>query len=203
MNKIILASASPRRQQLLSQIGLGFEVIPSAIEEIMDTAMEPSEVAVSLASQKCMDVAARIKGESIVIGADTIVVKDNRLLGKPKDGQEALEMLKYLNGQWHEVITGVCLCRTVDKKTISTYETTKVKIANKSDEFLKSYIATGEPFDKAGSYGIQGFGSLLVEKIEGCYFNVMGLPVYKLSCLLEKIGCRINLEDLSIKETAR
>lgn len=186
----------------MTQIGLEFEIIPSAIEEIMDISLKPYEVAVSLASQKCLDVAAQIKNDSIVIGADTIVVKNNKLLGKPKDAQEAFEMLKYLNGDWHEVITGVCLHRTGIKKTISGYEITKVKIANNSDEFLKSYISTKEPFDKAGAYGIQGYGSLIVERIEGCFFNVMGLPVFKLSCLLKELGYTIGLEDLSTKKTA-
>jgi septum formation protein len=188
MNNIILASASPRRQQLLTQIGLKFTVIPSNIDEVIEKNLEPHQAAISLASQKCTDVAVLTKTNSLVIGADTIVVKDNNLLGKPKNEQEALEMLKYLNGAWHEVVTGVCLCRTPDMKIIHDYEITRVKIAGKSEDFLKSYIATGEPFDKAGAYGIQGYGSLLVEKIEGCYFNVMGLPIYKLSCMLEQMG---------------
>ncbi|MDF2987921.1 MAG: maf [Eubacterium sp.] len=197
MDNIILASASPRRQQLLNQIGLLFTVTPSKIDEVMDQNLEPSQVAMSLASQKCIDIATQTKHNSLVIGADTIVVKDNKLLGKPKNEQEAFDMLKDLNGAWHEVVTGVCLCRTSDMKTISDFETTRVKIAKKSDEFFKSYIATGEPFDKAGAYGIQGYGSLLVEKIEGDFFNVMGLPLFKLSCMLEKIGHIVNLDNLN------
>jgi septum formation protein len=198
MEKIILASASPRRQQLLSQIGLKFTVTPSNVVEIMDRSLEAHEVAVSLAKQKCIDIASQTKHDSLVIGADTIVVKNNKLLGKPKDEQEAFEMLKELNGEWHEVITGVCLCRTNDMKTIFEFETTRVKIGRKSEEFFRAYIATKEPFDKAGAYGIQGYGSLLVEKIEGDYVNVMGLPIYRLSCMLEKLGYSINLENLSI-----
>ncbi len=196
MVKIILASASPRRQQLLAQMGLVFEVLPSNLEEVMEQGLQSHQVATALARQKCMDVAAQTSCDSIVIGADTIVVKEDKLLGKPKDEKEALEMLNSLNGQWHEVVTGVSLCRTYDMKTISEFEVTRVKLANKSQEFLKSYISTREPFDKAGAYGIQGFGSLLVEKLEGDYFNVMGLPIYRLSQMLEQLGYNINLGAL-------
>ncbi len=196
MVKIILASASPRRQQLLAQMGLVFEVLPSKVEEVMEQGLQSHQVATALAKQKCMDVAAQTRCDSIVIGADTIVVKEDKLLGKPKDEKEALEMLNSLNGQWHEVVTGVCLCRTNDMKTISAFEVTRVKIANKSQEFLKSYISTREPFDKAGAYGIQGFGSLLVEKLEGDYFNVMGLPIYRLSQMLGQLGYNIDLGAL-------
>jgi septum formation protein len=189
---IILASASPRRQQLLEQIGVKFNVIPSTIDEVMNNTLEPSQVAISLASQKCYDVASQIKDDCIVIGADTIVVKGNQLLGKPKNEKDAFDMLKYLNGEWHEVLTGLCMYRTSDKKSICDFEATRVKIANNSDEFLKAYIGTKEPFDKAGAYGIQGYGSLIVEKIEGCYFNVMGLPIYKLSRMLDELGYSIS-----------
>lgn len=191
MNKIILASASPRRQQILNQIGVNFEVIPSTIDEVMDYSLKPSQVAISLASQKCEDVALRSDKECIVIAADTIVVKENKMLGKPKNEQDAFDMLKSLNGQWHEVITGICLHRTSDGKVFRSFESTKVKMGERSEEFLRSYIATGEPFDKAGAYGIQGYGSLIVEKIDGCYFNVMGLPVYKLSLILEELGYKL------------
>ncbi|WP_080065850.1 Maf family protein [Ruminiclostridium hungatei] len=197
MVKFILASASPRRQQLLTQMGLVFEVSPSKVEEVMDWSLESHQVATALAKQKCIDIATQTRYNSIVIGADTIVVKEDRLLGKPKDEKEALEMLNSLNGQWHEVVTGVCLCRTDDMKTISEFEVTRVKIANKSQEFLKAYISTKEPFDKAGAYGIQGFGSLLVEKIEGDYFNVMGLPIYRLSRMLGQLGYDIDLSALA------
>ncbi len=198
MKNIILASASPRRQQLLNQIGIKFSVIPSTMDEVMNNALEPFQVAISLASQKCNDVATHNLSDGIVIGADTIVVKDNKMLGKPKNENDAFDMLKYLNGEWHEVITGLCLYRTSDKKCMCDFETTRVKIANKSDEFIREYISTREPLDKAGAYGIQGYGSLLVEKIDGCYFNVMGLPIYKLSCMLDELGYTINLKDLSI-----
>jgi len=198
MEKIILASASPRRQQLLAQMGLTFTVSPSNVDEVIDQNMESHEMAVSLARQKCTDIATQTKYDCFVIGADTIVLKDDKLLGKPTSEQDALEMLKNLNGQWHEVVTGVCICRTRDMKFLSGFEVTKVKIAEKSEEFLKAYIATKEPFDKAGAYGIQGYGALLVEKIDGDYFNVMGLPIYRLSCMLEDLGYSINLKNISI-----
>jgi septum formation protein len=188
VKNIILASASPRRQQLLNQIGVKFRVIPSTIDEVINNEIEPSQVAASLAAQKCFDVVSILKEDGIVIAADTIVCKDKRLLGKPKDEQDAFNMLKFLNGEWHEVITGVCVYSISEKKSISDYEVTKVKMANNTDEFLKAYIDTKEPLDKAGAYGIQGYGSLIVEKIEGCYFNVMGLPIYKLSCMLKELG---------------
>ena len=181
----------------MSQMGLTFTVSPSNVDEIMDQNMESHEVAVSLARQKCTDIATQTKHDCFVIGADTIVVKDKKLLGKPASEQDALEMLKNLNGQWHEVVTGVCICRTRDMKILSCFETTKVKIAEKSEEFLKAYIATKEPFDKAGAYGIQGYGSLLVERIDGDYFNVMGLPIYRLSCMLEELGYSINLRNIT------
>ncbi len=195
MRDIILASASPRRQQLLTQIGLHFKVKPSYIEEVIDNTLEPTQVAMSLASQKCNDIVSQIEEDCIVIGADTIVVKDNKMLGKPKDEKDAFDMLTSLKGQWHQVVTGICLYRTSDKKSICDCEITKVKISDKSDEFINEYISTKEPFDKAGSYGIQGYGSLLVEKIDGCYFNVMGLPIYKLSCMLDELGYKINLKS--------
>ncbi len=199
VNDIILASASPRRQQLLKQIGVKFKVIPSTMDEVMDNTLKPYQVAISLANQKSTDVVSQIQNDCIVIGADTIVVKDNKLLGKPKDEKDAFDMLRYLNGSWHEVITGLCLYRTSDKKSICDYETTRVKMANKSDEFIKAYIGTKEPLDKAGAYGIQGFGSLLVEKIDGCYFNVMGLPIYKLSCMLDELDYNITLSDVYLR----
>ncbi len=181
----------------MTQMGLTYTVSPSTVDESMDQNMESHEVAVFLARQKCTDIATQTKHNCIVIGADTIVVKDKQLLGKPTSEQDALEMLKNLNGQWHEVVTGVCLCRTRDMKIISSFETTKVKIAEKSEEFLKAYIATKEPFDKAGAYGIQGYGSLLVEKIDGDYFNVMGLPIYMLSCMLEELGYSIDFRNIT------
>lgn len=181
----------------MTQMGLTFTVSPSNVDEIMDQNMESHEVAVSLAIQKCTDIATQTQYNCFVIGADTIVVKDNKLLGKPSSEQDAMEMLKNLNGQWHEVVTGVCICRTRDMKILTGFETTKVKIAEKSEEFLKAYIATKEPFDKAGAYGIQGYGSLLVEKIDGDYFNVMGLPIYRVSCMLEELGYSINLRNIT------
>lgn len=181
----------------MEQVGLKFTIIPSDIEEVMDNKMEASQVAVSLAAQKCRDVASKVQDDCIVIGADTIVVKDNRLLGKPKNESDAFDMLKFLKGEWHEVITGLCLYRTSDDKCICDYEVTDVKIADKSDDFIRAYIGTKESFDKAAAYGIQGYGALLVEKIKGCYFNVMGLPIYKLSCMLDELGYTISFDSIS------
>ncbi|WP_207658083.1 Maf family protein [Ruminiclostridium sufflavum] len=196
MKNIILASASPRRQQLLEQIGIKFKAVPSNIEEVIDNTLEPSRIAMSLAGQKCKDIASGTAEDCIVIGADTIVVSGSKVLGKPKNEEDAFNMLSSLNGEWHQVITGLCLYRTGLNISLYDSETTKVRIAKKSDDFIKAYIATKEPFDKAGGYGIQGYGSLLVERIEGCYFNVMGLPIYKLSCMLDRLGYSINLDNI-------
>lgn len=173
---------------MLSQIGINFEVVKSDIEEVIDHHINPEQVAMELSRQKCMDVVSKIEGDSIVVAADTIVIKDAKILGKPRDEKDAQDMLNMLNGQWHEVITGICLYKTSASKAILDYELTKVKMAEKSDDFIKWYIGTREPFDKAGAYGIQGFGSMLVERIEGCFFNVMGLPINKLCTKLDELG---------------
>lgn len=190
MKEIVLASASPRRCELLKQIGLEFRVCPSDIEETVDTALNPEDMAVGLSYRKAKSVAEGLDEDALVIGADTIVVGD-RVLGKPVDEQQAYEMLMQLQGSWHEVITGVTVidCRTL--KTARAYEKTAVKMRSLTDSLIRAYIKTGEPMDKAGSYGIQGMGALLVEKIVGCYFNVVGLPLAKLAFMLEDFEVKL------------
>ena len=190
MKQIILASASPRRTELLKQIGLNFEVVPSNISEDIAETNAPADYAMNLSCRKAQDVAARSKNDCIIIGADTIVVSE-RILGKPKDEKDAFEMLKMLRGKWHSVITGLTVIDTLERKTVKCHECTNVKIKNLSDDFIWSYIRTGEPFDKAGSYGIQGIGAVMVEKIEGCYFNVVGLPLARLTSILEEFGVKV------------
>jgi septum formation protein len=132
---------------------------------------------------------------SYIIGADTVVVIEGRILGKPADASDAYEMLKSLSGNWHDVYTGIAVVK-INSGIVtsrSEYEKTRVKIADITDEEIYNYINTGEPMDKAGAYGIQGIGALIVEKIEGCYFNVMGLPIYKLSRLLSTMGIELSL----------
>lgn len=183
--KIVLASASPRRKEILSNLGLEFEVICSSAEEKVDNELPPCLIVQELAMLKGTDVAASVK-DSIVISADTIVWYDKTILGKPADTASAKKMLKLLSGKEHEVYTGVCVTDSKSGKSISDYEVTKVKFRALSDEEIDCYINTGEPMDKAGSYGIQGKGCLLVEKIEGDYLNVVGLPAVKLAKILKE-----------------
>lgn len=187
MKKIILASASPRRSELLKQIHLEFSVIPANVEENFAEGASPQDIVSGLSLQKAKSVADTIKEEAIVIGADTVVA-GKTILGKPRDRQEAYDMLSSLSGAWHEVITGVALVDADSGKCISEYEITRVKIRDLSNDIIEAYIKTGEPMDKAGAYGIQGMGALLVEKIEGCYFNVVGLPLVRLSNMFEQFG---------------
>jgi septum formation protein len=196
MNEIILASASPRRSELLRQIGLNFRVLPSNMDETLEGSPEPTEYASRLACGKALGVAGQLSSQSavdkryLVIGADTIVVK-NGILGKPENEAHAFQMLKQLQGDWHEVITGVSVVQSLDRRHETGVEVTRVKMRSLSDAGILAYIRTGEPFDKAGAYGIQGMGALLVEKIEGCYFNVVGLPLYMLSTMLERFGTKV------------
>lgn len=178
MNKIILASASPRRKELLEQIGLPFTVAVSSVEEVI-TKTVPWEVVMELSAQKAMDVKKQQKEDCIVIGADTIVVYDDgnggNILGKPKSEEEAFEMLNRLQGNVHQVYTGVTLC--FGEEVMSFYECTKVYVYEMTKEQIQEYIKTGEPMDKAGAYGIQGRFAAFVKGIEGDYNNVVGLPV--------------------------
>jgi septum formation protein len=183
--KIVLASKSPRRRELLSNLGLDFEVIESNVEEFSNE-KHPSRYVMDLSFNKAMLVAKKLKEEAIVIGADTIVVIEDKVLGKPKDRDEAFIMLKNLQGRVHTVYTGITIVRTKDFKYVSDFEETKVWIKKLQDEEIFNYIDTGECYDKAGAYAIQGFGALIVEKIVGDYFNVVGLPISKLFDILKR-----------------
>lgn len=177
MNSIILASKSPRRQELLGYITPDFEVIVSDAEENIPEGMAPAEAPVFLAAVKAGSVAVDHR-ESIVIGADTIVLLDGEVLGKPRDEADAVRMLTALSGREHLVITGCCIIRGTRWVTFS--EMTRVSFYELSEQEITDYVATGEPFDKAGAYGIQGKGSLLVKSIGGDFFNVVGLPIARL-----------------------
>lgn len=187
MREIVLASSSPRRSELLKQIGVAFRVVPADIEENIDPCLDVGQLAESLSYKKASHTAVQLTGSFLVIGADTIVVKDG-VLGKPESEEHARKMLKALQGGWHEVITGVSVIDTGNTKSLTGYETTRVKMRELTDAMVDSYIRTGEPMDKAGAYGIQGMGAILVEKIEGCYFNVVGLPLTRLSKMFEHFG---------------
>lgn len=174
MKKIILASASPRRKELLTVAGVKFDVITKDVDESVPIGTEPHEAAVMTAKKKALAVAVENNG-AVVIGADTIVVANGKILGKPKDKKDAFDMLKMLSGKEHKVITGVCM---VCGNRIKSFEkTSSVRFYSLSDKEIEEYIETGEPMDKAGSYGIQGKGCTLVESIDGDYFNIVGLPV--------------------------
>ncbi|HEX3028347.1 MAG TPA: Maf family protein [Clostridia bacterium] len=190
MKDIILASASPRRMDLLRQVGLKFRVEPSNVDEKNNMGCSAEELVKKLSYEKALSIAKSIETDSMVIGADTVVFRGN-ILGKPEDKIQAYEMLKSLQGEWHEVITGLSVIECTSMKNITCCEITRVKMRAMTDRLIKAYIDTGEPMDKAGAYGIQGFGALLVEKIEGCYFNVVGLPLQKLSVVLEEFGVKI------------
>ncbi len=183
--KIILASASPRRKEILSNLGLSFEVICSETEEKVDGELPPHLIVQELAMLKGADVASKTK-DGIVISADTIVYFDKRILGKPENELGAKKMLEMLSGNVHEVYTGICVTDGANGKSISDFEVTKVKFRTMTEEEIDRYIATGEPMDKAGSYGIQGKGCLFVEKIDGDYLNVVGLPAVKLAAILRE-----------------
>ncbi|MGE4282702.1 MAG: nucleoside triphosphate pyrophosphatase [Clostridia bacterium] len=190
--KLILASASPRRQELLTQVGLNFEVFPSTIEEKIDATLPPEKIVQQLSYSKAKDVASQALQDCIVIGADTVVAYKNNILGKPKNNQEAYKMLKMLSGNVHHVITGFTIIRTSDDKAITSFEKTLVEFNDLSDSEIDRYISIGEFEDKAGAYGIQGVGSLLVNKIEGDYFNVVGLPLSKVVTTLNReFGIRV------------
>jgi len=191
--ELILASASPRREELLRQLGLSFNVVPSFVTE-----GEPyrpwQRWVLELARAKALALPAG--NDEIVLAADTIVIAEERVFGKPADAEEAREMLTALAGRAHEVMTGVCALRRKlgalpELQVFEAVETTKVWFRRLTESEIRAYAESGEPLDKAGAYGIQGLGALLVERIEGDYYNVMGLPLVTTSRLLEQCGLKI------------
>ena len=184
--KIILASQSPRRRELLERMGItDFEVIPARGEEIAIRAFGPDQLVEELSRRKCAEVAAG-RPEDLVIAADTMVAVNNRVLGKPRTEDDAARMLATLSGRLHFVYTGVTVAR--GERMLTQHEMTSVRFRTLTQADIIRYIATGEPMDKAGAYGIQGYGSVLVEGISGDYYNVMGLPVCRLARLLTGFG---------------
>jgi len=190
-HRLILASASPRRRELLRMLGLDFEILVSNAEESKGELPDsPGEQVMELAARKAGEIAG-LHPDALVIAADTIVVAEKQILGKPGDEEDARRMLSFLSGRWHEVYTGVALVKAAEKKRLVDYERTRVKFRPLSREEIDRYIRSGEPMDKAGAYGIQGLGAVLVERIEGCYFNVVGLPLAKLALMLKKFGLEV------------
>jgi len=194
MKKIILASASPRRREILENLGFKFDVLISGADETkLSCDIEPKLYVQEMALLKAGE-AGKALGKSrdtLLISADTIVVIDGEILGKPKDKEDAFSMLSKLSGKTHEVITGFCVMDLWSGEAVCRAEVTKVEFKNLTPEIIKAYIDTNEPMDKAGSYGIQGKGGILVKKIDGDYFNVVGLPVSSLTDVL--------MNDFSVK----
>ena len=188
---LILASKSPRRRELLAQMGLtDFEIHPAVGEELAEPGLTPPELVQALALHKAQEVAETFaQSGDVVIGADTIVVLDGQVLGKPHDEAHALAMLTALSGREHHVYTGVAVLQ--DGHALVQVEDTAVWFRNASEGELRRYIATGEPMDKAGAYGIQGRGGLLVSRIQGDYTNVVGLPIVRLASMLAQFGVTV------------
>ena len=192
---LILASKSPRRKELLSIITTDFEIIPAIGEENADPALSPDMFVQELAKQKALEIAA-LHPDDVVIGSDTVVAAKGEILGKPKDKDDAFRMLSMLSGNTHSVFTGVTLV-LIDKSgragELVFYEKTDVKMHKMTEQEIDRYIATGEPMDKAGSYGIQGKCAIYIEKIDGDYNNVVGLPITRIYQELKRIGIDIYL----------
>lgn len=205
MQRLILASGSPRRRELLARIGIPFDVMVSGIDEELGEHIHAETFAMIMSRGKARDVAAKLvkrhgleAGRAgnipepadgyLVLAADTVVARDGHILGKPENRGDVLRMLRLLSGGWHEVITGITLIRTNTGEEKTAAEITRVKFRDADEDFLARYADTAEPYDKAGAYGIQGYGVFLVERIEGDYHNVMGLPLQRLSRMLESMG---------------
>lgn len=184
--KIVLASQSPRRRQLLGQMGLEFTTQSPEIDEHAFHGRDARDLVETLSREKARWVARQQTPDTLVIGADTVVVLDGAILGKPRDGAEAEAMLAALSGRDHQVFTGVTLCQ--GDRILTQAEETQVTFRPLTGQEIRQYVSTGEPMDKAGSYGIQGYGCLLVEGIRGDYFNVVGLPVCRLGRMLARFG---------------
>ena len=184
---IILASASPRRKELLARMGLSFIVSPSGAEDSTKelSALPVSDQVCFTAEKKAEDAASRFPSESLVIGADTIVVLDNKVLGKPRNRVEAISMLNSLQGRWHRVLTGVALLDP-ERAGVIFLPSTLVEMMELSMSQIEKYADSGEYMDKAGGYGIQGLAAAFIPRLEGCYFNVVGLPVHLLYKMLLK-----------------
>ncbi len=187
--ELILASQSPRRRELLAQMGLtNFQIIPAQGEEIVPENATPAQVVKVLSQQKAQEIALQFP-DAVIIGADTVVALDGKILGKPRDAQDAIQMLTALSGNTNTVYTGVTVCQGTHVLTRSV--ATQVTFRTLTPEEISAYVATGEPLDKAGSYGIQGLGGLLISGITGDYFNVVGLPIATLGQMLGQFGIQI------------
>ena len=185
--KLVLASASPRREEILKKLNLKFTIVPAKINEDDFSNDDPIDLVKTLALEKAKSVSELVE-EAIVIAADTVVVFNGQILGKPADEADAKNMLKSLNSNQHQVITGLAVLNSSKEKIFVEHNITDVKMTNMSEKEIDNYIETGEPMGKAGSYAIQGYGGLFVEEIKGSYHSVMGLPIHQLAKLLDKFN---------------
>lgn len=192
IGKLILASGSPRRRELLAGLGWDFEVIPSKIDEKTKAGEPPAALVKRLADEKASDVASRCSG-NWVLGADTVVAVDDKILGKPRSVEEAAAMIEELSGRTHSVFTGVALLAP-DGRRLVRAEETRVTFRRLSKEDIDAYIALGESMDKAGGYAVQERGTLLAERIDGCYFNVVGLPLFCVSQMFADMGIALSAQ---------
>ncbi len=194
--KFILASKSPRRKEILETIGLPFDIVTSDADESYDPSMPPYEIVKSLAQKKAQAVRDRLTDEgydlsdTLIIAADTVVCCSGEILGKPHNKENSIKMLKLLNGKRHSVLSGISVIYRDNIK--SSYEETFVCFAHMTDTEIEQYAESGEPYDKAGAYAVQGYASMWVKGIDGCYFNVVGLPVNKLRELTKEIGIELS-----------
>ena len=188
--KIILGSGSQRRKELLSQLRIDFEIVPSKYEEDMTMPYPPVQLAKTLAAGKAREVANRVKG-AVVIGADTFCTVDGKLMGKPKSREDAKQMMRNFSGKAITVITGLCLINTVTGKEVQEHDITKIHVKELTEQEIEEYIATGEGDDKAGAMCMQGLAGALIPGIEGSYSNALGLPVYKVAENLKKLGVKV------------
>ena len=186
--KLILASASQRRAQILRDAGISFSVLSSAVDETPYLGESPQQMVLRLADAKAELVAARAVGPALLVAADTTVVLDGQNLGKPRNSEDARHMLQLYSGRTHSVVTGVTVVRLPEMERRQFVETTLVTFAPLSSDQISHYLATGEPFDKAGAYAIQGYAGRFIPRIEGCYFNVVGLPLARLVVTLRELG---------------
>jgi septum formation protein len=185
--KLVLASSSPRREEILEQLNLKFTIVPSKIDEDNFDSSDPVELVRKLAEEKARSVSQLVE-DAIIIAADTVVVHNDQILGKPSGKLDAKKMLKKLSSDQHQVITGVAVLNSSSGKSYVDYNITEVKMTALTEQEINNYVDTGEPLDKAGSYAIQGFGGLFVEEIKGSYYSVMGLPIHQLAKLLDKFN---------------
>jgi septum formation protein len=187
LKRIILASGSPRREQLLQQIGLDFISSPAYIQEDLASSVSPPDLVQLIASQKALETASRWR-KGIIVAADTVVVQAGVIMGKPREHSDAVHMLEQLSGKSHQVITGICVLDVESGVWDTDFEATSVFFRSFTQIEIDAYLGWAEWADKAGAYAIQGRGALLVERIEGCYFNVVGLPLNRLHLMLRKYG---------------